>query len=97
MVGDLPVTFRFNGANYSGALTNITESDTLQPGGYGQNYQAVLHVPLFTKSGTLWQDTFEDEPAFGNLIYLNGGTVQVQSIERAPDGNELLIALANPS
>ena len=94
MVADLPVTFTFDGTNYTGTQSERTTTQTLEPGGYLDDFDLTLVVPLQVKVSGAWQTTFTTEPDHGDQITIGSRTYKVIRTSHGQGGQSLTMNLA---
>lgn len=97
IIADLPVSFTFGGATYTGTRAARTDSEDLEPGGFHDQPKVELHVALKTLSGSTWVNTFAVEPVLGSVIAIEGRGMTVVAIERSADNAELVLGLGAPA
>jgi hypothetical protein len=86
---DLPVTFNFSGTSYTGFAGQKTTRETLEPGGFLDDLDRNLHVPVFTLnvSGSFVNTFPGATPGMGDtLVIVSDGTYKVGNVRRAQDG-----------
>ena|SRR5689334_24218226 len=98
MIADLPVTFQFGGASYTGTRASRIDSENLEPGGFNDQPTIELHVALKTlNAASAWVNTFASEPVLGSVIAIEGRGMAVVSIQRSADNVELVLGLGAPA
>ncbi len=96
MRDDLPVTFSFSGTLYTGFAGQKTTRETLEPGGFLDDLDRNLNVPVFTSaiSGTLINSFPGATPAMGDTLAITGdGSYKVGNVRRSQDGLLLTFGL----
>ena len=81
ILGQLPVTFTWNSANYSGTTNTPTFSETLIIGGF--DYDVVWH--LYVQKSTL-----PSIPLIGQSITIAGTIYKVLRVRPSPDSSQLI-------
>jgi hypothetical protein len=85
---DLPVTFAFNGTTYTGFAGQKTTRETLEPGGFLDDLDRNLNVPVFTAtaSGSFTNSFRGPTPGLGDtLVIVSDGTYRVDRTARSQD------------
>lgn len=93
---DLPVTFLFSGTYYTGFQSQRVSTEDLQSGGFLDQFDFRLHVPLQVQTSGTWTNTFATEPALGSIIVVTGsGTHKIARLSHSQDGLLLSLGLAS--
>ena len=94
VVGDLPATFTFSGTTYTGFKSQRGSTEDLEPGGFLDESDFRLHVPLQVKVSGTWANTFAVEPGLGGIVVVtSSGTHKIARLSHSQDGVMLTLGL----
>lgn len=77
MIADLPTSFTLAGVVYTGAFTDLTDSDVLEPGGFDPRNTGSLHCVL---------SDFTTAPTAGLTMNIGTRVLRVNNTVLSPDG-----------
>lgn len=78
MIADSTVTFTFDGVDYVGTQSGLTQRKPLEIGGFQEEPALTIVIQLADQYGTA---TFTTQPSIGDRITVNGVTYRVDRTE----------------
>lgn len=90
MIDDFPQDFIFNGKTYTGTRGELVHRNTLQPGGFQEDYDLGITIGLEKRVKVspwvpiVWEQTFATEPNVRDTVTVGEVIYRVMTTSRDP-------------
>jgi hypothetical protein len=93
MIADLPIVMTWNGTGTTGTPYELVRTDELQEGGFLEDVDLSLVLPLYTLSSGTWASTFVAEPPLGDKVTVDSEVFKIVKKSKSPDKVALVLGL----